>query len=91
MTDKIDKTDWNLSLLDELELSDVQHFQDSIVWRAIEEYIDFSIEQSHAVLESSVDIDLIRNAQGRIAELRTLRSLPETVKQQIEMNKEKEE
>lgn len=86
-----DKIDWNLSLLDELELSDVQHFQDSIVWRAIEEYIDFSIEQSQAVLESSVDIDLIRNAQGRIAELRTLRSLPETVVEQIKMNKEKEE
>ena len=85
-----DKIDWNLSLLDELELSDVQHFQDSIVWRAIEEYIDFSIEQSQAVLESSVDIDLIRNAQGRIAELRTLRSLPETVVEQIKMNKEKE-
>ena len=91
MVDKIDKTDWNLSLLEELELSDVQHFQDSIVWRAIEEYIDFSIEQSQAVLESSVDIDLIRNAQGRIAELRTLRSLPETVVEQIKMNKEKEE
>ena len=87
----VDKIDWNLSLLDELELSDVQHFQDSIVWRAIEEYIDFSIEQSQAVLESSVDIDLIRNAQGRIAELRTLRSLPETVVEQIKMNKEKEE
>ena len=86
-----DKIDWNLSLLDELELSDVQYFQDSIVWRAIEEYIDFSIEQSQAVLESSVDIDLIRNAQGRIAELRTLRSLPETVVEQIKMNKEKEE
>ena len=86
----VDKIDWNLSLLDELELSDVQHFQDSIVWRAIEEYIDFSIEQSQAVLESSVDIDLIRNAQGRIAELRTLRSLPETVVEQIKMNKEKE-
>ena len=86
-----DKIDWNLSLLDELELSDVQHFQDSIVWRAIEEYIDFSIEQSQAVLESSVDIDLIRNAQGRIAELRTLKSLPETVVEQIKMNKEKEE
>ena len=85
-----DKIDWNLSLLDELELSDVQYFQDSIVWRAIEEYIDFSIEQSQAVLESSVDIDLIRNAQGRIAELRTLRSLPETVVEQIKMNKEKE-
>ena len=86
-----DKIDWNLSLLDELELSDVQHFQDSIVWRAIEEYIDFSIEKSQAVLDSSVDIDLIRNAQGRIAELRTLRSLPETVVEQIKMNKEKEE
>ena len=91
MPDNIDNTDWNPTLLDELEMSDIQHFEDSIVWKAIEEYIEFSIEQSRAILESSTDIDLIRNAQGRIAELRTLKSLPETVKEQIKMNKEKEE
>ena len=91
MPDNIDNTDWNPTLLDELEMSDIQHFEDSIVWKAIEEYIEFSIEQSRAILESSTDIDLIRNAQGRIDELRTLKSLPETVKEQIKMNKEKEE
>ena len=91
MPDNIDNTDWNPTLLDELEMSDIQHFEDSIVWKAIEEYIESSIEQCRAILESSTDIDLIRNAQGRIDELRTLKSLPETVKEQIKMNKEKEE
>lgn len=75
-------------ILENLQVSDIVNFQDNIVWKGILGYIDAGIMQSQAILESALDVEDIRNAQGRIAELRTLKGLPDTIKEQIKLDKE---
>lgn len=78
------------SILENLEVSELQEFRDTRVWKAIQEYILAGIDQSQAILESATSMEEIRGAQGRIAELRSLYELPETQIEQIRDEKEEQ-
>ncbi len=78
------------SILENLEVSELQEFSDTRVWKAIQEYIVSGIDQSQSILESATSMEDIRDAQGRIAELRSLYTLPETLIEQIREDKEEQ-
>ena len=50
-------------------------------WQHFNNYIDFTIEQHHKILEQSTDIVLLHKAQGAIEILKKIKALQEYVKE----------
>ena len=75
-------------LLETLEISEIQEFQENVVWIAFKGYLQAGIIQSQNVLETAADMEIVREAQGRIAELRSLHDLTDVIKEQLKVNKE---
>lgn len=64
--------------------SHVSSMASSPGWRAIEALIDEEIERSRVEMETASTFDAVRMAQGRIAGLRWVRSLPAEVRRAAE-------
>ena len=49
-------------------------------WQHFNNYIDFTIEQYHKILEQSVDLVMLHKAQGAVEILKKIKTLQEYVK-----------
>ena len=50
-------------------------------WQHFNNYIDFTIDQHHKILEQSTDIVMLHKAQGAVEILKKIKTLQEYVKE----------
>lgn len=50
-------------------------------WQHFSNYIDFTIDQHHKILEQSTDIVMLHKAQGAVEILKKIKTLQEYVKE----------
>ncbi len=50
-------------------------------WQHFSNYIDFTIDQHHKILEQSTDIIMLHKAQGAVEILKKIKTLQEYVKE----------